>query len=61
LGESEVWKITQEQFEELTKLRKENSRLQEELRKAKYRVSELNLLEKEREMKAKLGIEEEEY
>ena len=60
LGESEVWKITQDQFEELTKLRKENSRLQEELRKAKYREAELNLLEKEREMKAKLGLNDEE-
>lgn len=60
LGESEVWKITQDQFEELTKLRKENSRLQEELRKAKYREAELNLLEKEREMKAKLGLDDEE-
>lgn len=59
LGESEVWKITQDQFAELTKLRKENSRLQEELRKAKYREAELNLLEKEREMKARLGIDEE--
>lgn len=60
LGESEVWKITQDQFEELTKLRKENSRLQEELRKAKYREAEVNLLEKEREMKAKLGLNEDE-
>ena len=60
LGESEVWKITQDQFEELTKLRKENSRLQEELRKAKYREAELNLLEKEKEMKAKLGLDDEE-
>lgn len=60
LGESEVWKITQDQFEELTKLRKENSRLQEELRKAKYREAEVNLLEKEREMKAKLGLDDEE-
>lgn len=60
LGESEVWKITQDQFEELTKLRKENSRLQEELRKSKYREAELNLLEKEREMKQKLGMDNEE-
>ena len=60
LGESEVWKITQDQFEELTKLRKENGRLQEELRKSKYREAELNLLEKEREMKQKLGMDNEE-
>lgn len=61
LSESEVWKITQDQFVELTKLRKENSKLQEELRKAKYRIAEIGLLEKEKEMKVKLGIEEDEY
>ena len=59
LSESEVWKITQDQFADLTKLRKENSRLQEELRKAKYREAELNLLEKEKEMKVKLGLNDE--
>lgn len=59
MGESDVWKITQEQFEELTKLRKENSKLQEEVRKAKYREAELNLLEKEREMRVKQGLADE--
>lgn len=53
MGESEVWKTCQEQFEELTKLRRENSKLQEELRLAKYRVAEVNLLEKAREKELK--------
>lgn len=62
LSESEVWKLSQDQFVELTKLRKENAKLQEELRKAKYREAEVNLLEKEREMKRNLGLDnEEEY
>lgn len=60
LGESEVWKLTQDQFEELTKLRKENSKLQEELRQAKYRVAELNLQEKARLKDKQLGLEDEE-
>jgi hypothetical protein len=58
LSDSEVWKLTQDQFEELTKLRRENTKLQEEVRKAKYRVAELNLLEKEREAKGRLDDEE---
>lgn len=60
MGESEVWKVTQTQFEELTKLRKENLDLQENLRLAKYKIAELNLKEKEREKKAQLGIEDDE-
>ena len=35
-SDAEVWKITQEQYSELVKIRRENMRLEEELRKAKY-------------------------
>ena len=56
LGESEVWKIAQDQLEELRKLRKENSDLEEKLRKAKYELAKINLEEKERQ--ANIGLEE---
>ena len=56
LGESEVWKIAQDQLEELRKLRKENSDLEEKLRKAKYELAKINLEEKERQ--ANVGLEE---
>lgn len=48
MTESEIWKTSQEQFEELRKLRKKNSDLEEELRKARYELAEINLEEKAR-------------
>lgn len=49
LGESEVWKIAQDQLQELIKLRKDNDRLQEELRLAKYDLAKNNLIKKAKE------------
>ena len=43
LGESDVWKIAQEQLQELLKLRKENSKLQEEIRLVKYDLAKVSL------------------
>ena len=43
LGESDVWKIAQEQLQELLKLRKENSKLQEEIRLVKYDLAKTSL------------------
>lgn len=56
LGESEVWKIAQDQLEELRKLRKSNSDLEEKLRKTKYELAKIRLEEKERQ--ANIGQEE---
>lgn len=53
LGETEVWKVAQEQLAELLKLRKENEILQEDLRKARYEIAKKNLIEKAQ----KRGIE----
>lgn len=62
LGESEVWKTCQQQLEELIKVRKENAKLAEELRKAKLKIAEIRLKEKAKEYNESLGIEEgEEY
>lgn len=57
LGEAEVWKLAQEQLGELQKLRRENSSLQEQLRKAKYEVAKMELEEKAKEY----NLKEEEY
>lgn len=43
LGDSDVWKIAQEQLQELLKLRKENGKLQEEIRLVKYDLAKANL------------------
>ena len=56
LGESEVWKIAQDQLEELRKLRKSNSELEENLRKARYELAKIKLEEKERQ--ANMGMED---
>lgn len=45
LGEAEVWKVCQDQLRELEKLRRENSGLQEELRKTKYELAKIDLEE----------------
>ena len=57
LSESDVWKTCQEQMEELIKLRKENNRLNEEMRKTKLKLAEVNLKEKERAYNASLGLD----
>lgn len=54
LSDAEVWKLTQDQFKELTELRRQNAKLTEDLRKEKYKVAELNLREKERIAKENL-------
>jgi len=48
LGDSEIWKITQDQLEEIRKLRKELDVTTEDLRKAKYELAELRLQERAR-------------
>lgn len=49
LGESEVWKIAQDQLQELLKLRKDNDKLQEELRLARYDLAKNGLIKKAKE------------
>lgn len=49
LGETDVWKICQEQLEELKKIRKENEDQKEKVRKLHCTISELELKEKARE------------
>lgn len=46
LGETDVWKICQNQLEELKKIRKENSDLQEKNRKLHCEISEMELKQK---------------
>lgn len=57
MTESDVWKTCQEQMEELLKLRKENNRLAEEMRKTKVKLAEVNLRQKEKEYNASLGLD----
>lgn len=49
LSEAEVWKITQEQYSELVKLRHDNMCLEEDLRKARYELAKAKLEEKARQ------------
>lgn len=49
LGESEVWKLTQDQLVELNRLRKDLERTEEELRKTKYELAEIRLRDQARE------------
>lgn len=58
LSDSEMWKITQDQLEELRKLRRQNENLEEDLRKARYELAEIRLQEKERLLNAERGIED---
>lgn len=58
MSESEIWKQCQEQFKELTSLRKKNAKLEEDLRLAKVQVAEMKLKEKEKEQNVTLGIED---
>lgn len=55
LGEADVWKISQQQLEELVKLRAENSNLQERVRVAEYKAAEATL----KDRASKERIEEE--
>lgn len=47
LSEAEVWKVTQEQYEELVKIRREYAVLEEQLRKTKYELAETRMLMKQ--------------
>lgn len=58
LGETEVWKVAQDQLNELIKLRKENEYLQEELRKSKYEIARKNLIEKAQQRGIELDDED---
>ena len=58
LGEGELWRTTQEQYSELVKLRRELASTKEDLRKAKYKISEMNLKEKEKSL---YGEEEDDF
>lgn len=58
LGESEVWKIAQEQRTELIKLRNENSALQEQIRLVKYDLAKANLEARAKELGVRIGNEE---
>lgn len=49
LGEAEVWKTCKEQLGELEQLRRENFKLQEDIRKAKYELAKIELKEKAKE------------
>jgi len=49
LSEAEAYKLAADQLTELRKVKKENEKLQEDLRLAKYEVAELKLKEKARE------------
>lgn len=60
LGETDVWKIAQEQLAELIRLRKENEKMTEELRKTKYELSKISL-ERKAEKQGIKTDEEEEY
>ena len=44
LGEADMWKISQQQLEELIKLRSENEDLKEKIRKAEYKAAEAKLV-----------------
>ena len=59
MGEGELWKTTQDQFAEISKLRRELADTKEELRKTKYKIAEIKLLEKEKEKEKTYSIEEE--
>ena len=58
LSDSEMWKITQDQLGELKKLRRENENLSEDLRKARYEIAKMKLEEKERQLNAERGVED---
>ena len=54
LSDAEVWKLTQDQYEELVKLRREKAKLEEDLRRTKYALAEIKLMQ-EAEKKNRIG------
>ena len=60
LGESDVWKLAQDQLAELLKIREENNYLKEELRKSRYEIAKKNLIEKAQKRGIELDEEDEE-
>ena len=55
MGESEVWKVAQEQLAELNKKIAENEELKEQLRLTKYELSKIKLEEKAKALEENQG------